>query len=85
MPQQRNGSLVAFVVGTIAFLFSCVGIGTFANIVTLVLGLQHPSVDPLVRAVASQLVGGVGFFGGLAVGVLVGLSLIHISEPTRPY
>ena len=33
----------------------------------------------------AMLLGALGTLLGLGLGVLLGLSLIHISEPTRPY
>ena len=58
------------------------GAGKTLPVVTQV-GLSKTNIDPLGVMQGERLKQGVT--GGLASDEAVGLSLIHISEPTRPY
>ena len=66
------------------------------NVIALVSGVVSLTVvgtagyvfvnkDAIIQSVTEKALGSLGGFGGALGGSGLGLSLIHISEPTRPY
>lgn len=71
MDTRARARLTALAVGIVVFLLACTCSSTFLNIVTLLLGLQSPSLAPSVRSLVNSAVSGGGFLAGIVVAAVV--------------
>lgn len=71
MDTRTRARLAALTVGLVVFLLACTCSSTFLNIVTLLLGLQSPTLAPGVRSLVNGAVGGGGLLAGLVVAAVV--------------